>query len=389
MALFENTATAFAAKNDKELKKAYRLFKLIGYNWLISVGPFFLNLALKIHLPIKGLIKNTIFKQFCGGESINDSLKTVAELAKFNVHTILDLSIEGKENEQDFDNTAKEIIANVRTASTHKSIPFAVFKVTGIARFALLEKVNAQKKLTAGEAQEYENVKKRIDDICGLSHELKVPVFIDAEETWIQDAIDNLALDMMRKYNKEAPIVYNTPQLYRHDRLDYIKQLYETAVAENFYAAVKIVRGAYMEKERARAKALSYPDPIQKDKAHTDKDFNAAIVFCLEHIGRIAICCGSHNEESSALMADLIQQKGLKKDDSRLYFAQLFGMSDHISFNLAKDGYNVAKYLPYGPVKEVVPYLIRRAQENTSVSGQQSRELRLILQEIKRRKSLK
>ena len=342
-------------------------------------------MALFLRFPILGLIKTTIFKHFCGGESIMDSQKTIEELSHYQIGTILDYSVEGQESEANFDVVMEETIATIERAAGDNKIPFSVFKITGVGRFALLEKVNAKQTLSENEKKEYERIKNRINTICKKAHSLSVPIFIDAEESWIQDTIDDIAIAMMHKYNKERAIVYNTLQMYRWDRLAYLKQCYADAENHKYFLGLKLVRGAYMEKERARAEKLGYASPIQKNKASTDKDYDIAIFFCVENIDRIAFCAGTHNEDSSAKLTKLLVDKGIDKNDNRVYFSQLLGMSDHISYNLAFAKYNVAKYVPYGPVKEVMPYLIRRAEENTSISGQTSRELALIMKEKARR----
>ena len=387
MISFDNTQIAFSYKSNAELNKAYWLFKLIGSPALVKIAKSFTNIAFALHLPIKPLIKATIFKQFCGGENIEECSNVIENISKFNIGAILDYSVEGKEDENDFDVTTQEIINTIIKAKKSKHIPFSVFKVTGICRFSLLEKVNAKSSLNESEIAEFDRAKKRIEKICAQGFEHGIPVMIDAEESWIQDAIDSIVEEMMQKFNKEKAIVFNTLQMYRHDRLAFLKKSYEKAVAGNYFLGVKIVRGAYMEKERARATEKGYPSPIQPDKESSDRDYDAALKFCIEHYERIALCAGTHNEKSSALLAELLQQKNIDKKHPHFYFAQLLGMSDHISFNLSNTGYNVAKYVPYGPIKEVLPYLIRRAEENTSVAGQTGRELSLIIKERKRRKA--
>lgn len=388
MVNFDNTEIAFAGKSDKDLKRAYWLFKMIGNNNLVTVGKGLTNFAFALHLPVKGMIKNTIFKQFCGGETIADSRATIDRLAQHNVKTILDYSIEGKESIEDFEATVEEIIATIKTGANDPSIPFAVFKVTGITRFSILEKANdPSTELSEADKAEITATIDRIDRICKAAYDHQQPLFIDAEETWIQDFIDRTVRLMMAKYNSEKAIVYNTIQMYRHDRLEFLKREIEQAKNAGFKLGIKLVRGAYMEKERARAKEKGYPSPIQPDKITCDKDFDAALRLMMDNIDHMAICAGTHNESSSLLLSEIIEEKGLEKSDDRVYFAQLLGMSDHISFNLAHHGYNVAKYVPYGPVREVMPYLIRRADENTSVAGQTGRELSLIIKERKRRKA--
>ena len=383
---FNNTKIAFAAMSNKDLKRSYWLFKIIGWNWLIKAGPTMLKIFMPLWFPIP-IIKATIFKQFCGGESINDCEKTIKKLSENNVKTILDYSVEGIEEETTFDANVKEAVAAINKAKTDSNIPFSVFKPTGFARFELLQKINSKQPLTETEKAEFDRAKDRINQICSEGFQLDVPIFIDAEESWIQNTIDDIALEMMRKYNQQKAIIYNTAQMYRWDRLAYLKELKSIAENENFYIGLKLVRGAYIEKERERAEKMGYEDPMQKTKEATDKDFNLGIKYCIENINKIALCCASHNEESNLLLVDLMKEHNIPVNDNRIYFAQLLGMSDHISMNMSKENYNVAKYVPYGPVKDVTPYLIRRAQENTSVKGQTGRELSLILKEQARRKA--
>lgn len=387
MISFENTEIAFKSKSNKDLKRAYQLFKLIGNPKLVKIGKWATIMALKIGLPIKGIIKKTIFKQFCGGVNIADCSQTIEHLHQYGVGTILDYSVEGKTSDEDFENTVKEIISTIEAGRNNPAIPFAVFKITGIAQHHILESANSGiENLNNEEVNAYHSILARVDSICRAAFDSKVPVFIDAEESWIQNTIDRIALDMMRKYNRESAIVFNTLQMYRHDRLEYLKKEIEICITENFHYGVKLVRGAYMEKERERAGKLGYPSPIQPDKAASDNDFNEALKIIVKNINVMALCSGSHNEDSALLLTQLIQEENIKKDDKRIYFAQLLGMSDHISYNIAHSGFNVAKYVPYGPVKEVMPYLLRRADENTSVAGQTGRELTLITKELKRRK---
>jgi proline dehydrogenase len=385
---FDNTEIAFQHKNKGALRKAYTLFKMLGSSLFVSIGKGLLNLALFLHFPIKWAVKPTIFAQFCGGETIAECASTTKILDDRNVGTILDYSVEGKEDEEDLDSTCEEIKRTVQTAHNNPHIPFCVFKVTGVARLGLLEKVNEKKQLTESEVREFERVKERVESICKLAASTGTPVFIDAEESWMQDAIDGLAQEMMMRYNTSACIVYTTAQLYRHDRFEFIKSSAAEARERGYFFGIKLVRGAYMEKERDRAEDLGYTSPIQPTKADTDRDFNNALRFCVQNLDVVSICAGTHNEESSMLLAELIEQSKVERNDARVYFAQLFGMSDHISFNLSDAGYNVAKYVPYGPIREVMPYLIRRADENTSVKGQTGRELNLILKELHRRKGV-
>ena len=388
---FENTAIAFKGKDDAALRRSYWLFKLIGNPSMVRIGGTLTNFALGIGFPIGWLIKNNIFAQFCGGETVEECKAASARLAEYGIGTILDYSVEGKEKESDFDATADEIIRTIDAAKGNPHIPFCVFKVTGIARFELLEKHNevvrgTLTQLAEKDQAEWNRVVQRVLLICQAAYDADQRIFIDAEDSWIQDAIDALCHDMMEKFNHQAPIVYNTVQLYRHDRLEFLKNAHAWAKEKGLHYSVKLVRGAYMEKEGKRAAEMGYQNPIQPSKEATDNDFNAGVKYCLDNLQNMALCCGSHNEESSMLLAQWMEERGVVKNDNRVAFAQLFGMSDHISYNLADAGYNVVKYLPYGPIKEVMPYLLRRAQENTSVKGQTSRELGLILKERKRRR---
>ncbi len=389
---FDNSENAFAYKSDKELKRARFLFSTMGYQLLVDAGVRLTPLILKMRFPVKTLIRNTIFKQFVGGETLGET-KTVGDvLGKFGVQVILDYGVEGKEGEDSFDHATDEFIKVIEYAATQPNIPFISIKVTGLARFGLLETLHEAPRIRSGihdnevEEEEWERVKDRMYQICSKAAEKNIGVLVDAEESWIQDPVDRLTMEMMEEFNKEKAIVYNTIQLYRHDRLDFLKLSLRIAQQQNFVLGVKLVRGAYMEKERARAAQKGVQSPIQSSKENTDKDYNAAVGFCIENIDRIACIVASHNEDSNLLAAGLMEKKGLPFNHSHIHFSQLYGMSDHITFNMAKAGLSVSKYLPFGPIKDVIPYLMRRAQENSSVSGQTGRELGLINKEIKRRK---
>ncbi len=385
MTSFENTEIAFQSKSNSQLKRAYLLFKIISFPIIVKIGKILTQIALKLNLPIKGLIKSTIFSQFCGGESISECSSTINNLGKYGVGTILDYSVEGQESLEEVENTVNEIIKTIERGANDPNIPFAVFKVTGVASFSLLEKVSLDIPLSEKEQKEFLEIEERVERICQRAYACNLPVFIDAEESWIQKAIDDLAFKMMCKFNSERAIVYNTIQMYRWDRLKFLKTSLDEAKNHSLVYGVKLVRGAYMEKERLRAEKLGYKSPIQETKEDTDNDFNAALEFICENHTYFALCAGTHNENSSMLLTHLMEKQGLSATNNRFYFAQLLGMSDHISFNLANAKYNVAKYVPYGPVKEVLPYLLRRADENTSVAGQTGRELSLIQKEKKRR----
>jgi len=387
MLSFENTEIAFKSKSTPDLKRAYWLFKIVSSPIIVKIGKVATNFALSLRLPIRKIVEATIFKQFCGGESIEDCRNKMDELATFKVGTILDYSIEGKTTDEDFEQTVEIIIQTIQEGRNNKNIPFAVFKVTGIGSINLLEKASDQNCiLNESQILELEGIKNRIERICAAAHTAMIPVFIDAEESWIQAIIDTWALEMMQKYNLEKAIVYNTLQMYRHDRLEYLTSCYENAKKHGIKYGIKLVRGAYMEKERARAQKLGYPSPIYPDKNASDDAYNTALKFILEDEMPFALCAGTHNEESSLLLTQELERKQISRDNDKFYFAQLLGMSDHISFNLSNAGFKVAKYVPFGPVKEVMPYLLRRADENTSVAGQTGRELSLIIKELDRRK---
>lgn len=385
MKLFENTEIAFALKSDSELERAYFLFKMIQNQPMVRIGTTVTNFALKVHLPVEGLIRSTVFDHFCGGVTEEDCLPNIEKMYGKGVFSVLDYSVEGKETEEQFEYAFQKTLDSLEFAKEKKAVPFAVFKPTGVGRFGLYQKITEKKSLTNREKGEWLLVMDRFDKICEKAAEFDVPVLIDAEESWMQDAADKLIELMMEKYNKEKAIVFNTLQMYRHDRMDYLKGLHQRARQKGFYIGLKVVRGAYMEKERERALEKGYPSPICVDKQATDANYDAAISYMIKH-ANMTLFAGTHNEESSYLLMDLARKHKIAKDDKRLWFGQLFGMSDHISFNLAKEGYNTAKYLPFGPVRDVMPYLIRRAEENTSVAGQTNRELSLIKAERERRK---
>lgn len=384
--IFNNTEVAFALKSDTELERAFFLFKLIESQPLVKIGTAVTNFALKAHLPVEGLIRSTVFDHFCGGINEHDCLSVVDKMFTKGVSSVLDYSVEGKEEETQFDAALDMILKTIDFAKERMAIPFAVFKPTGFGRIALYEKVGSGVALNEKEQQEWHRVIARFDKVCKIAHEKEVALLIDAEESWMQDAADGLVEDMMVKYNKEKAIVFNTLQMYRWDRLDYLKKLHQKAKEEGFLIGLKIVRGAYMEKENERAVQNGYPSPICKDKQATDESYDAAIAYMLENIDLMYIFAGTHNENSSYRLIELIKEKGIEKNNEHIFFGQLYGMSENISYNLANHGYNVAKYLPFGPVRDVMPYLIRRAEENTSVAGQTSRELDLIRKERSRRK---
>lgn len=384
--IFDNTERAFVLKSDSELERAYFLFKMISKEPLVRIGTAMTRFALNAHLPVEGLIRSTVFDHFCGGVNEEDCIPVLDKLYEAGVSSVLDYSVEGKENESQFDACLSKVLELTDFANEKDAMPISVFKPTGFGRFAIWKKKTAGETLTSEEQKEWEKIVSRFDQICKKAKETDVAVLIDAEESWMQDAADDLVADMMAKYNTEKAIVFNTLQCYRWDRLEYLKKLHLEAKVKGFKVGVKIVRGAYMEKENDRAKEHGYPTPICANKAETDANFNDTLCYIFDHIEDISVFLGTHNESSCLLALEIMKNKSIAIDDKRVWFGQLYGMSDHISFNLASEGYNVAKYIPFGPVKDVMPYLIRRAEENTSVAGQTNRELELIKTERKRRK---
>lgn len=386
--IFDNTEVAFALKNNTELNKAYYLFKLISSNTMVKLGTSLTTFAISTNLPVKGLIKSTVFDHFCGGVNEQDCLSVVDKMYTKGVSSVLDYSVEGKENEEQFDHTLQMTLKTIEFAKEREAIPFAVFKPTGVGRFYLFEKKGENLPFTDAEQQEWKRVVDRFDTICRTAYEKDVMLLIDAEHSWMQDAADELILEMMRKYNKEKCIIFNTAQTYRWDRFDFVKNVHAIGLREGFHVGFKVVRGAYMEIERERATEKGYPSPICATKAQTDATFNKTVIYMIENINnKMALYAGTHNEESSYLIMDLMRKNQLANNDKRIWFGQLYGMSDNISYNLANHNYNVSKYLPFGPVYDVVPYLIRRANENTSVAGQTNRELDLLERELKRRRA--
>jgi proline dehydrogenase len=385
--IFNNTQVAFSLKSDTELDRAYFLFKMIANQPLVRIGTAVTNFALKAKLPVEGLIRATVFDHFCGGVNENDCLSVVDKMFTTGVSSVLDYSVEGKEEEEQFDAALKMTLKTIDFAKERLAIPFAVFKPTGLGRLALYEKVGNKEALTTQEQEEWNRVVARFDTVCQEGHKKDVTLLIDGEESWMQDAADDLVTSMMRKYNKEKPIVFNTLQMYRWDRLDYLKELHQIAKEEGFHIGMKLVRGAYMEKENKRAEEKGYPTPICASKEATDINYDAAVIYMLDHLDIMSVFAGTHNEQSTYDLMEMMRKKSIPSNDIRIWFGQLYGMSDNISYNLATNSYNVAKYLPFGPVKDVMPYLIRRAEENTSVAGQTSRELTLIKTERKRRKA--
>ena len=399
---FENTANAFEHKSDKELKKAAFLFSSMGYSSLVKLGTRLTPWMIRSGMPVKGLIRDTIFAQFVGGETLEETAAVARKLGEYHVKVILDYGVEGgDEGEAGFDHAQAEFIRVINYAATQPNIPFMSIKVTGFARFGLLEKLDgamesysgslmkryaqALEMLTQAEREEWQRVSQRMQQICRTAADRKVGVLVDAEETWIQDPVDVLTIVMMEQFNKDRAVVYNTIQHYRSDRLSFLKDSYEAAAQRNFILGAKLVRGAYMEKERKRAEEMGYVSPIQPDKETADRDYNEGVFFCIEHLDRIAVIVASHNEYSNLYAVDLLRRRGLSLDHPHIHFSQLYGMSDNITFNLAKAGCAVSKYLPFGPIRDVIPYLMRRAQENSSMSGQTGRELGLIRREMKRR----
>jgi len=383
--LFDNTEIAFKLKNDSQLERAYFLFKMIANEPLVRIGTAVTKFALNVHLPVEGLIRSTVFDHFCGGVSEGDCMPVADSLYEAGVYSVLDYSVEGKEEEAQFDATMKKVITLTNFAEKKPAMPFSVFKPTGFGRFEIWRKITENEPLTTEEEEEWQRIVTRYDKVCKIAHDSDIALLIDAEETWMQDAADDLCERMMEIYNKETPIVFNTLQCYRWDRLDYLKNAHQRAKDKGYKLGFKVVRGAYMEKENERAAEKGHASPICESKSATDDNFNTVMQYILDNLDDISLFLGTHNEASSYLAMEIMEAKGYLKNDPRIWFGQLYGMSDHISYNLANAGYNVAKYIPFGPVKDVMPYLIRRAEENTSVAGQTSRELSLLKKEKERR----
>ncbi len=385
--LLDNTKNGFILKSNFELKKAYILFKVISSRTLTNLGKNLLELSLKLKLPVLFIVRATVFRQFCSGENLQESYETVKKLNKKNVKSYLHYSVEGLENEKTYDNSLNEVVKSIEFAASKDILDYTVFKPTAVASSVILNKVTEEKELSSFEKGLYSRIVDRFDIICKTAFENQIKILVDAEESWLQDAIDDIVLMMMIKYNTDNTIVYNTSQMYRHDRLKYLKELKKKSIENNFQIGIKLVRGAYIEKENRRAKKYNYKSPICESKHATDTNFNEGANFILSNLDNFSLFCGSHNEKSIYNILDIMRESKMQKNNPKIWFGQLYGMSDNISFNLAEEGYNVIKYLPFGPIKEVIPYLIRRAEENTSVKGQTSRELELIKKELKRRKS--
>ncbi|MBT0608754.1 proline dehydrogenase family protein [Aequorivita echinoideorum] len=386
--LFDNTKTAFQLKSDSQLERAYFLFKMISKESLVKIGTAITKVALNLNLPVEGLIKRTVFDHFCGGINERDCMDTVDNLYDANVYSVLDYSVEGKEEDAQFDATAAKVMELTQFSKNKPAMPFSVFKPTGLGRFKIWQKITEKEKLTPEEEKQWENIQTRYDRVAKTASDCDISLLIDGEESWMQDAADDLCEKMMEKYNKQKPIIFNTLQCYRWDRLNYLKKAHQRAKDKGYKLGFKVVRGAYMEKEGDRAIEKGYLSPICISKKATDDLFNTVVEYILENLDDISLFIGTHNESSTYLAMQMMEEKGIDEEDRRVWFGQLYGMSDHITFNLAKEGYNVAKYIPFGPVKDVMPYLIRRAEENTSVAGQTSRELTLLKKERVRRNIL-
>ncbi len=385
---FENTEIAFRCKSDSELKKTEKIYYFLDKKWLLKMGSILDHTLLPLKLPFaKPIIKSTIFQLFCGGENLHEAKAAVSNLQEQNVKSVLDYGKEAKQTNEDFDASVRELTKTIEFASDNKEVPVISLKITALARFDLLKKVQESQNLNASEKEDYKMVLKRLEVLGTLAEKKNVSVFIDAEESWIQDTIDSLVEQMMQRHNKQRVIIYNTVQMYRKDRLSYLKQSHKDAKKSGYVLGVKLVRGAYMIKEAKRASKMGYPNPIHNSKEEVDKDYNDALRYCVDNFEDISLCLASHNDYSCQLLTELMEEKGIKRNNYHFSFCQLYGMSDNITFNLANEGYNVAKYVPYGDIEDVIPYLVRRAQENASVTGSMNRERELILQELKRRKS--
>jgi proline dehydrogenase len=383
---FEDTSTAFSSKTNADLEKMHLLFSTMNWKYPTKIGTFFIKTALKFKLPVQSIIKKTLFKQFCGGETIEECKEPIARLLKFNIHTILDYSVEGADTDKNFDDTMDKVLESIEIASFSPAIAGGVFKMSGIGSVRILEKIQKGVVLAPDELLSLAKIRKRAEIICRMASEKGVPVYIDAEESWLQDTVDAMVYDLMKIYNREKAIVYNTFQMYREDMPYNLEKALELAASDKFFLGVKLVRGAYMDKERKRAEEENYPSPIFSTKQETDEAYDMALQFCIKNIHRISICAGTHNEKSNYFLTFLMMKHKIERNDPRVNFAQLYGMSDHISYNLASAGYNVSKYVPFGPVDAVMPYLFRRAEENQALTGASGRELQMVKRELQRRK---
>ena len=384
---FDNTRQAFAFRDTNELKRAVRFFRMIRSPWISSMGQRALKISLNLGLPVQGIVRKTLYKHFCGGETFEKSFPLVKRLAEYNVYAVLDYGVEGQTNEKEMNSAADEIISGIKAAKSEKFIPFAVFKATSVGYFSLYEKVTSGDELNQEQTKLWQNTRERIMNIFSTAYQYDVPVFVDAEESWIQKAIDSLVFEGMERFNEQKAVIWNTYQLYRHDHLAHLERQIQTAREKGFFLGAKLVRGAYLEKETKRAEDKGYENPVHTRKADTDRDYNQAVMACLENIDMTELCAATHNETTCRLLIDEMENRNLASDDRRIWFSQLYGMCDFISFNLADAGYNVAKYIPYGPLKAVLPYLLRRAEENASVQSQARRELELLEKELERRKN--
>mgnify|MGYP003333186492 CR=1 FL=1 len=382
----EDTETAYQARSDSELKHTFRLFKTLNNNFINQLGILTARLAYSMHLPLDFIMKRTLYGQFCGGESLNECSAVVAKLHTYGVKVCLDYAVEGEHSELGYEQTSNELMRMIEFSSSRDEIPFVVFKPTGIASAQLLEAISRGQNLTESQILQWKGSKERFSKICAASYKAGKRLFIDAEESWLQPAIDDMSEEMMKRFNVDWPCIHNTLQFYRHDRLEFLERSLIRAREEGYSFGVKLVRGAYMDREKERARTLGYEDPIQPNKQSTDHDYDKALKLCVDNLNHVSLCAASHNEKSSLFLVKLMKDRGIERHHSNIYFSQLYGMGDHLSFNLAKSGFNVCKYLPYGPVGSVMPYLMRRAEENTSIGDQMSRDLRLLKMEIGRRR---
>ncbi|MBX5439752.1 MAG: proline dehydrogenase family protein, partial [Thermoflavifilum sp.] len=360
---FDDTAAAFSFRDDRELTRIYWLFWLMNLGWLTHLAKYLIPVIIRLHLPVKKWIRNTLYRQFCGGETLEQVMQTAERLARVGMHIILDYGVEGKETEEVFEQTCAEYIRMVGYASRQPNIPFIAVKMTGLAHTQILEKLHAHQPLSDAEQAAWQRACQRLERIVQQAAQQHIGVMVDAEESWIQTPIDELVIKLMRRYNQQAPVLFQTYQLYRADRLDLLKAHIRAAEEDGFFLGAKLVRGAYLEKERRRAAEKGYPSPVHASKADTDRDYNEAIQYCIAHLHHVSCCIATHNEKSCQLAIQLMEEKQIAPHHSHVWFSQLYGMSDHISFNLSQYGYRVCKYLPYGPLEDVIPYLMRRAQE--------------------------
>lgn len=379
--------SAFSHYSISQLRRTKVLFKILQNPLVSWFSGFVPHIPILLRLPfVKSLIKHYIFSHFCGGEDWKEVHQSALKLQKQNILSSLDYSVECKQTEQDYETTKKVLLNVLEEAKNLSHIPFCVLKITGLGRFALLEKIHNGQTLSDNEKAEWQRVQSRFDSICEKAVDCNTKLLVDAEESWIQKPIDNIVKRAMKRHNQNEPMIYNTYQLYLKAKYEQLKTDWEKAKEKGYILGSKLVRGAYMEKETKRAVKMHLPNPIQPSKAKCDQDFNDSLKFCLKHIDDFGIYIGTHNIESTQKARQLMQEYGIAKSDERVFFSQLLGMREILSYELAQQDYLVSKYTPFGKIAEVIPYLLRRIQENSSVKDQLNDEIKVITRELENQK---